>query len=211
MTPSTPAHPSPPGDAPPSPQPESRQPPRPWPGLNRRGLLQALRGLALSLIALVSSYDHISIHGRSIALEQQWGITCIAASLALAPIDAQLATRARNRSAHETDRDRDLAHEERQRADQERSRAEREQDLANRDRKLASRERIRADQDRNRTAEARERQAQVAERQNEHLGLLRRSALLSARVQFDPSDTNRVRLQAFLTLITQQPPEDGGA
>jgi hypothetical protein len=55
---------------------------------------------------------------------------------------------------------------------------------------------------------ARERQAQVAERQNETLDLLCRSALLSARVLLDPSDVNRARLQAFLTLMGQQQLED---
>jgi hypothetical protein len=72
-------------------------------GLDRLGVLQVLGGLALSLIALFSSYDHITVFGRSIALQQQWGIPFIAASLATvftgcvqygAPLgrDAQLAS-----------------------------------------------------------------------------------------------------------------------
>jgi hypothetical protein len=48
---------------------------------------------------------------------------------------------------------------------------------------------------------SRDRQAETAERQNAVLDLLRRSALLFARVQLDPSDTNRARLQTFLSLI----------
>jgi chromosome segregation ATPase len=41
-----------------------------------------------------------------------------------------------------------------------------------------------------------------AQRQNAELAFLRRSALLSARVQLDPSDLNRARLQTFLALIS---------
>ncbi|MCX5953121.1 MAG: hypothetical protein NTZ40_06430 [Cyanobacteria bacterium] len=38
-----------------------------------------------------------------------------------------------------------------------------------------------------------------------------RCALLSARVLLDPSDSNRARLQAFLSLIAgERPPEQGG-
>ncbi len=65
---------------------------RPWPGLDahgplrlgldRPGLTQALGGLVLGLIALFSSYDHISLGGYRISLQQQWGILCIAASVA---------------------------------------------------------------------------------------------------------------------------------
>jgi len=55
---------------------------------------------------------------------------------------------------------------------------------------------------------ARERQAQDAERQNEELALLRRSALLSARVQLEPNPTNRSRLQFFLTLLDQTSVQD---
>ena len=159
-------------------------------GLDRLGLTQAIGGLILGLLALFSSYDHISVAGRTLQLQQQWGIACIAASVATvfigcvqygAPLgrDAQLATRARHRSAYEGDRDRDLAREERQRADQERNRA----------------------------AEARERQAQDHQRQSTELAFLRRSALLSARVQLDPSASNRSRLRAFVTLMAQQPLE----
>jgi hypothetical protein len=35
--------------------------------------------------------------------------------------------------------------------------------------------------------------------------------LLSARVQLDPSTTNRDRLRTFLTLMAQRPLEDGDA
>lgn len=100
---------------------------RPCWGLDRLGLTQAIGGLVLGLIALFSSYDHITLAGTSVRLQQQWGIACIAASLALVVVefvqysaphgrDAQLATRARDRAAHEGARERDLAREEREQA-----------------------------------------------------------------------------------------------
>jgi superfamily II DNA helicase RecQ len=144
----------------------------------------------LGLIALFSSYDHITAFGRSIGLQQQWGIPLIVASVATVFIDAQLATRSRLRAAQD---------------------AERMADEATRERNLAREERQRADRERNRAAEARERQAEAAERQRQSLAELRRSALLSARVQLDPSTTNRDRLRAFLTLMAQRPLEDGDA
>ena len=174
--------------------PEFPSTPLPWSGieplgiyrlsLDRLGLTQSIGGLVLGLIALFSSYDHITFAGRSIPLQQQWGIPFIFASVAtvftgcvqyVAPLrrDAQLATRSRLRAANEREVDRN-----------------------------------RADQERNRAAEARERQAQDAERQNEELALLRRSALLSARVQLEPNPTNRSRLQFFLTLLDQTSVQD---
>jgi len=80
--------PSPPEPAPPSAG--SEEPPdppefpstlRPWSGLDslgldrlgldRLGLSQTIGGLVLGLIALFSSYDHLTVFGRSIALQQQ--------------------------------------------------------------------------------------------------------------------------------------------
>jgi hypothetical protein len=130
-----------------------------------------------------SSYDHITYAGRSIPLQQQWGIPFIAASVATVFVDAQLATRSRLRAAQDAARIADETAEERDRADQERQRADRE---------------------RNRAAEARERQAQDAERQAESLERLDQAALLSARVQLDPNPTNRARLQFFLTLMANR-------
>ena len=153
-------------ETPPAP-PELSAPQRSWPGLDHLGAIQAGGGLLLGLIALFSSYDHITAFGHNNGLQQQWGIPLIAASVAVVLIDSQLATRARDRA------------------------------------------RDRADQERNRAAEARERQAEAAERQRQSLAELRRSALLSARVQLDPSPTNRARLRAFLTLTGQGLQEDG--
>ncbi|MFN7898184.1 MAG: hypothetical protein ACK5N0_00770 [Synechococcaceae cyanobacterium] len=79
--------------------PESTAPSRRWLGLDRLGVLQVLSGIALSLIALFSSYDHITLLGRTIALQQQWGIVFIAASLATVVVDAELASGSRLRAA----------------------------------------------------------------------------------------------------------------
>jgi len=67
---------------------------RPWPSLDRLGLIQAIGGLLLGLIALFSSYDHITFAGTSIQLQQQWGPLFIIASVATIVVDAELATRA---------------------------------------------------------------------------------------------------------------------
>jgi hypothetical protein len=85
-------------------------------------VLQVLGGLVLGLIALFSSYDHITLAGRTLQLQQQWGIPFIAASVATVFIDAQLATGSRLRAAQdaaraadETARERDRAAEARER------------------------------------------------------------------------------------------------
>ena len=181
VSPTTPdPGPPPAGSEEPADPPEFPATPLPWSGLDRLGLTQSIGGLVLGLIALFSSYDHITFAGRSIPIQQQWGIPFIFASVATVFIDSQLATRSRLRAARDAARIADETTEERDRADQERNRA----------------------------AEARERQAQDAERQNKELALLRRSALLSARVQLDPNPTNRDRLQFLVTLLDQTSVQD---
>jgi len=145
-------------------------------GLDRLGLSQTIGGLVLGLIALFSSYDHITFTGRSIPLQQQWGIPLIAASVATVFVDAQLATGSRLRAARDAVR-----------AAQDAARIADE----------TAEERDRADQERNRAVEARERQRKGFER-------LDQAALLSARVQLDPNPTNRARLQFFLTLMANR-------
>jgi hypothetical protein len=132
---------------------------RPWPGLDRLGWLQAVAGLVIGLIALFTSYDHISVAGTSLPLQQQWGPLFILASVATVLVDAELATRARDRAADEGARDRDRA--------------------------------------------ARSRKRQVG-----RLERLHTAAVLSARVQLDPSASNRARLRAFLALISGEIPPD---
>ena len=61
-----------------------------------------------------------------------------------------------------------------------------------------------AAEERNRAAEARERQAEATKRQGQGIALLRSAALLSARLQLDPSELNRSRLNAFLALLAEQ-------
>ena len=51
--------------------PESKPAPRSLRGLDAEGLLQALAGTVIALIALFSSYDHITIAGRRLHLQQQ--------------------------------------------------------------------------------------------------------------------------------------------
>jgi hypothetical protein len=148
--------------------PESMNSQRSWPDLERLGPIQAIGGLLLGLIALFSSYDHVNIACRNLPLQQQWGILFIAASVETVLVDAQLATRARDRAADKADR---AAYE--------------------------------ADRDRDRAARSRKRQVERLER-------LHTAAVLSARVQLDPSATNRARLRAFLALISGEiPPETG--
>jgi hypothetical protein len=163
---------------------------RPWPGLDLLGAIQAGGGLILGLIALFTSYDHITFAGQRIGLQQQWGIPLIAASVATVFVDAELASRSRLRAAQD---------------------AARSTNETARERNLAREERQRADQERNRAAEARELQASEAQRQRESFERLDQAALLSARVQLAPSPTNRARLRAFLTLMAQRPLEDGEA
>ncbi len=195
----------PPGSKEPPVPPELPAKPPTWPSLDRLGLTQAIGGLALGLIALFSSYDHLSIAGRNIPIHQQWGIPLIAASVAIVFVDAELASGSRLRAADERKSDRD-------RAEQRENQADRERNLAGQERQRADRERYRADRERNQAAEARERAAEAAERQRQATARLDRCALLSARVLLDPSDSNRARLQAFLTLIAgARPPEQGGA
>jgi hypothetical protein len=70
----------------------------------------------IALIALLSSYDHISLPAGALQLPQQWGVWFIAASVALVAVDAQLATGSRLRAANEAAEERNRAAEERERA-----------------------------------------------------------------------------------------------
>ena len=123
VPPDTPDAPGAPADTetPPAP-PDLPAPQRPWPGLDHLGAIQAGGGVILGLIAPFTSYDHITLTGHNIGLQQQWGIPLIAASVAVVLIDSQLATRARDRAgdradqaALEANRERDRAAEARER------------------------------------------------------------------------------------------------
>ena len=125
---------------------------------------KAIAGLVIGLIALYSSYDHVNFFRSTIHLNQQWGVWLIFASLAVVVIDAQLASRSR-------------LGEENRRCEEALARSREANDAA---------------EERNRAAEARERQAKQTERQGQGIALLRSAALLSARVQLDPSELNLI-------------------
>jgi hypothetical protein len=134
----------------------------------------------IALIALFSSYDHISLIRRTIPLQQQWGVWFIAASLAFVVVDAQLATRSRSR--------------EKARLDREEYRYLRAEDSRQREAYEADRERYRAAEERNRAAER-------AERQRQAIARLDAFALLGGRFQLDPNPANASRYRAVLALM----------
>jgi hypothetical protein len=176
----------------------------------------------IALIALFSSYDHITLADHTIPLQQQWGVWFIAASLAVVFIDAELATRSRSREkarldreehrrqreedsrereAHEANRERNRAAEERIRAAEERSRSDQERSRSDQERNRADQERNRADQERSRSDRERNRAAEAAERQRQATARLHGCALLGGRFQLDPSPANATRYRAFLALM----------
>ena len=67
--------------------------------------VETLAGIVIGLVALFSSYDHISLPGHVFPLQQQWGVWLIVVSFPLVFADAQLAAGSRRRAA------RDLARE----------------------------------------------------------------------------------------------------
>jgi hypothetical protein len=69
----------------------------------------------LGLVALLSSYDHITVFSYTIHLHQQWGVPCILASVATVVVDAELASRSRLRAADEAAEERNRAAEARKR------------------------------------------------------------------------------------------------
>ena len=159
-------------------------------GLDRQGWIEALAGLVIALIALLTSYDHISLPAGALQLPQQWGVWFIAASMALVFVVAegfceavaQLATGSRLRAAQDAARAADETARERDRAAEERIRA--------------AEERIRSDRERNRAAEERERAARRARRQD-------RCALAQFEFQLHPNTTTRQRLADLISLLRE--------
>ena len=102
-------------------------------GFDLQGWLTVVAGVLLALITLFTGYDHVDLFGRvTVRINQQIGVFILLASLATLVVEAQLASRRRNRDqsdrAREADtaaRERDLAGRERNRAAQERERAAR--------------------------------------------------------------------------------------
>jgi hypothetical protein len=68
-------------------------------GFDGKALLEAVVGSVVGLIALFSSYDHVSFPQGQLPIQQQWGVWLIAVSLPLVVADAQLAARSRRRDA----------------------------------------------------------------------------------------------------------------
>ena len=106
------------GNQPPPLPPDSSEPLLPWAGLgplglDRLGVTQTVGGLAIGLIVLFSSNNHLTVAGRSLPIAQQWGIVFIAASVATVVVDAQLASRSRLRTAQDAERTADQADRER--------------------------------------------------------------------------------------------------
>ena len=85
--------------------------------LDLQGWLEVLAGIVIALIALLSSYDHISLPAGALQLPQQWGVWFIAASVALVAVVAegfceavaQLATGSRLRAANQAAEERNRA------------------------------------------------------------------------------------------------------
>ena len=102
-------------------------------GFDGPAWVQLLGGLVVGLIALYSSYDHINFGSHRFSLNQQWGIWCIVASLAVVAVVAagfceavaQLASRSRRREEDRRIQDARTAAEERDRAAEARERAAR--------------------------------------------------------------------------------------
>ena len=86
-------------------------------GFDRQGWITVFAGLLLALITLLTSYDHVDILGAaSFELPQQAGIPCIAAAVATAIAEAQLASNDRRRRGVLRDRAEAATARERERA-----------------------------------------------------------------------------------------------
>jgi len=86
-------------------------------GFDRQGWITVFAGLLLALITLLTSYDHVDILGAaSFDLPQQAGIPCIAAAVATAVAEAQLASNDRRRRGALLDRAEAATAQERERA-----------------------------------------------------------------------------------------------
>jgi len=75
-------------------------------GFDGKALLEAVVGTVVGLIALFSSYDHVSFPHRQFPIQQQWGVWLIVVSLPLVVADSQLAARSRRRTAQDAARER---------------------------------------------------------------------------------------------------------
>ena len=93
-------------------------------GFDRQGWITVFAAMLLALITLFTNYTHVDLLGAaSVDLPQQAGIPCIAAAVAAAVAEAQLASNDRYKRAAIRNRAENSANEERRRAEEERGRA----------------------------------------------------------------------------------------
>ncbi len=86
-------------------------------GFDRQGWVTVLAAVLLALITLFTGYNHVDLLGAaSFDLPQQAGVPCIAAAVATAVAEAQLASNDRSESAAIRDLAEAAADEERERA-----------------------------------------------------------------------------------------------
>ena len=143
-------------------------------GFDGPAWVQLLGGLVVGLIALYSSYDHINFGSHRFSLNQQWGIWCIVASLAVVLVDAQLASRSRRR---------------------EEDRRIREEDRRIQDARTAAEERDRA-------AEARERAARREAAQLQRSRVEAEASRAHLAYSVDPSTAQRAQLEQALIKLS---------
>jgi len=145
-------------------------------GFDLQGLITVIGGVLLALITLFTGYDHVDLFGRAtIRINQQIGISVLFASLATLVVEAQLASRRRDRDQSDRSREAD-------------ARARAEIDRA-REAGAADRERYFADRERNLAARR-------AQRQD-------RCTLAQLEFQFSPNDTTRRRLSDLIALLRE--------
>ncbi len=86
-------------------------------GFDLQGWITVVAGVLLALITLFTGYDHVDLFGRvTVRINQQIGVFILLASLATLVVEAQLASRRRNRDSNDRAREADSAAEERERA-----------------------------------------------------------------------------------------------
>ena len=109
-------------------------------GFDRQGWITVVAALLLALITLFTNYSHVDFFGAaSLDLPQQAGVPCIAAAVAAALAEAQLASNRRAESAAIRAGAEAAADEERRRADRERYRAAEARERATRSDQLQAR------------------------------------------------------------------------
>ena len=145
-------------------------------GFDRQGWITVFAALLLALITLFTNYTHVDLLGAaSVDLPQQAGIPCIAAAVAAAVAEAQLASNRRAESEAIRAGAEEAANEERGRSNEERRRAE----------------------------EARGRAATEARRAVRRAQQQAQCNLVQLRHQLDPSERNARRVLDVISLLEE--------